>query len=355
MVSGSVDKSIIVWDLIEGKRIYTLVGHDGTVNSLALTLDGHFFVSGSDDGSVCVWDIINRMRVFNFNGHTLFVNAILRANQDFLSLSADSGIGRLEMASGSFQVNLFLKPFNFEFVEFSNESRLIGYGSQDEAAVWDLEREADISVLLAHKFDVTSVEISRDGKFALTCSIDYQINLVYWDLVRNQKLAELNGHTSCVFCANFSKNGLSAASGSADMTVRIWDLRKLKQEFEFKGHTGSVYSIKFMNDKNLLVSAGNDEKVMVWNLSDKTIFSVLSGHNNYIWRVLVTNDDQFIISGDYLDGIRIWNVENKEQVLLFSFQKQAAIWLEQHKIGLDLVRRFIKAWIFSNSFKICLK
>jgi len=55
LATGSVDKTIIVWDAHTGKARLQLVGHTRKVCSLGFSPDGEMLVSGSDD-AVRVWD-----------------------------------------------------------------------------------------------------------------------------------------------------------------------------------------------------------------------------------------------------------------------------------------------------------
>lgn len=343
LVSGSQDCSIIIWDLIKYKKINQLFGHLAPICSLALTDENSLIISGSDDTLINVWNMNDGKKVVTYQEHRSFVNTILRANEEFISLSADSSIGRLSLNTGLLEITLPLKPFKHEYFEYLTESNLIGFGCYNEAIVWNLEREAHTSVLLGHKYDVKSVEISKDGQFALTCSSGNDENLIYWDIIKNQKIAVLNGHTNIVFCACFSNDGLIAASGSCDKTVRTWNLSEYKQQHRFRGHDDAIYSIKFINKKNLLVSGGKDMKLIIWNLKDKSQYNVLRGHNQTVWRVIITEDEKFIISGDVNDGIRIWNVEKKNQEFIFCFQENASNWLKHNGIPIESVRRFLKA------------
>ena len=47
----------------------TFSGHDGTVNSVAVSLGGQWVISGSDDKSVLFWDARNAQAIFSLHGH----------------------------------------------------------------------------------------------------------------------------------------------------------------------------------------------------------------------------------------------------------------------------------------------
>ena len=74
IVSGSEDKTLIVWDATGGSKKLTLKGHESIVSSVAYSPDGHEIVSGSrgDDNAaaaVRVWDAKSGCVLFEFKGH----------------------------------------------------------------------------------------------------------------------------------------------------------------------------------------------------------------------------------------------------------------------------------------------
>ncbi|CAN0168781.1 unnamed protein product, partial [Hapterophycus canaliculatus] len=53
---GSVSRgSSPIWDLREGRLVYTLKGHSGSVTACAFSADGTRFASGGEDGLVMSW------------------------------------------------------------------------------------------------------------------------------------------------------------------------------------------------------------------------------------------------------------------------------------------------------------
>ena len=69
LASGSVDKSIKIWDLPSGQCIQTLKGHTRSVCSVCALPDGNL-ASGSSDNSIKIWDLPSGQCIQTLNGHT---------------------------------------------------------------------------------------------------------------------------------------------------------------------------------------------------------------------------------------------------------------------------------------------
>ena len=57
VVSGSLDKTIRLWDPKTGEHLKTLIGHTDAVNSVAFSPDGKTLASGSSDGTILLWEV----------------------------------------------------------------------------------------------------------------------------------------------------------------------------------------------------------------------------------------------------------------------------------------------------------
>ena len=55
MLSSSKDTSLKIWDLREGRLLFSLQGHSGPVNCARFSKDGSFFASGGADQLVMLW------------------------------------------------------------------------------------------------------------------------------------------------------------------------------------------------------------------------------------------------------------------------------------------------------------
>ena len=91
-VSGSFDQTVRVWDLEAGQCLATLEGHTGTVWGLAVTADGRRAVSGSWDRTVRVWDLPP------IAGNASQAGEATRYANAKVLLVGDSGVGKSELA-----------------------------------------------------------------------------------------------------------------------------------------------------------------------------------------------------------------------------------------------------------------
>ena len=57
LASGSVDKTVKLWDVASGKNTTTLKGHIAMISSVAFSPDGKTLASGSEDKTIKFWDV----------------------------------------------------------------------------------------------------------------------------------------------------------------------------------------------------------------------------------------------------------------------------------------------------------
>src|SRR5512138_610247 len=57
IISGSLDKTIKIWDVSNNTLIKTLSGHDLGIKKIAISPDDRYIVSGGRDKTVKLWDM----------------------------------------------------------------------------------------------------------------------------------------------------------------------------------------------------------------------------------------------------------------------------------------------------------
>jgi WD40 repeat protein len=84
-------------------------------------------------------------------------------------------------------------------------------------------------------------------------------------------IAPLVGHTNFVLSAEFSPDGLMAATASDDQTVLLWNISDLSRPQRLaqpmSAHSGSIRWAAFSPDGRTIATASDDRTIMLWDLS----------------------------------------------------------------------------------------
>jgi WD40 repeat protein len=191
IVSGSIDKTVKVWDATTGKETLSLKGHTSWVSSAAFSPDGKRIVSGSHDGTVKVCDAATGKETLSLKGHIHWVYGVAFSpdGKRIVSRTGESGKpGEVEVWDAlTGKEILFLKghPLHVYSVAFSPDGKRIVSGGPDDAfdatgkrvdfradrvRVWDAETRKEILSLKGGRGTnvVYSVAFSPDGKWIVT-------------------------------------------------------------------------------------------------------------------------------------------------------------------------------------------
>ena len=60
VISGSIDKTIRIWNLLETTQETVLNGHSSSVWSVALTSDNKYIISVSSDKTIRIWNLLDK-------------------------------------------------------------------------------------------------------------------------------------------------------------------------------------------------------------------------------------------------------------------------------------------------------
>jgi hypothetical protein len=267
LVSGSVDKTINIWNLSTGKLIRTLNGISGEVSSVAISPDGHFLAVGSHEhpkSNVKVWHLTTGKLIHTLLGHHKPVNCV--------AISPDGEI----LASGSNKIK-----------------------------IWHLQK-GDRLCTLWHSYSVNSAAISPDSTILASGSIDSKIRL--WNPLAGELLRTLSGHADEVKSVAITPDGQTLISGSADTTIKIWHLSTGKLLNTLTGHLAGVKAVAITPDGKTLISGSADTTIKIWHLSTAKLLYTLSGHSDVVNSVAISHDGQILVSGSSDKTIKIWQV-----------------------------------------------
>ncbi len=268
IASGSDDRTVQVWNAIDGSFSYTYKGHAYSVEAVAWSPDSKYIASGSLDSTVQVWNAADGSHVLTYNGHSgWFVDTVAWSLPD---------------------------------------GKLIASGSYDQTVqVWNAADGKRVSTYKGHSDKVNAVAWSLpDGKLIASGSYDKTVQV--WDATNGNQVSTYKGHSTVVNAVAWSPNGQRVASGGDDSTVQVWDATNGNQVYTYKGHSTVVNAVAWSPNGKLIASGGNDGTIQVWDATNGSRVYTYKGHSGMVNAVVWSRDGRLIASGGSDTTVQVW-------------------------------------------------
>ncbi len=276
LISGSVDKTVNVWNLDQATILYSLKAHTNEVWAVAMSPDNKTAASGSGDSTIKLWDLATGSFKKQFSSQSGWVVALAfsPAGKTLVSGGADSTIKVWDLATDQLRATLKGHSERLVALAFRPGSNILASTSGDnKLMLWDVNSGCDgvqvcspLKILESHSQRVETVAFSPDGQFLATGNGDGSIDL--WNLNTGAIERTFFGHSDVVNSLVFSPDGkiLVSGAGSLDSTVKLWDVAVGQLLDTLKGHVDSIHAVAITTDGATLISASEDTTIKLWRL-----------------------------------------------------------------------------------------
>jgi WD40 repeat protein len=310
LVSSSFDKTIKVWDTKNGKCLKTLLGHHNRIWTVAFHPNGRTIASGGDDNHTKIWDLKRGRCINTIVGHTNAILSVkLSPDRNYLaSGNEDNTIRIWDVNHGKIDLTLREHTNRVWSVEFSPDGDLLASGSADYTIkLWDWKLGNCLHTLGGHKSWVWKVVFSPCDRILASSSYDQTVKI--WDIQTYKCLKTLVGHPSPVICADFSPDGKLLASCDFSGNIKVWNLDSGECELDLCKHTKSVWSIAFSADSKWLISASYDETIELWSVATGEYLKTFTGHQGAVLAAKFCNKDRSIVSVGVDRTVKVWDIQ----------------------------------------------
>jgi len=107
IVSAGWDKVVKVWTLIEEFKLKkTLVGHTGYINAVTVSPDGSLCASGGKDGTAMLWDLNEGKHLYSLDAGDIINALVFSPNRYWLCAGTNQGIKIWDLESKNVVANL---------------------------------------------------------------------------------------------------------------------------------------------------------------------------------------------------------------------------------------------------------
>lgn len=355
LVTGSLDNTVRVWNLLSRAQLYLFEGHTSYVQCIDLAEEEGYAISGSFDTTVRVWDLKrqcevvvlrnsreaiysvlfcrkaekiisgtagNEIFVFDFNAFTLDYKFCLPEKEiRCLSLidcetKVMSGIGTSihiwDLANGKFISSMKGHSKSVWSLVFSGIRHIFVSGSADKTiAVWDERTLIPIEILKGHRATITSLQLFDEDSKLLSASEDKSI--ILWSIVSNAQVHKFDGHLDAVFCLlPFDSQFISLSRDSSIGFINIKDktLEKLHFLKPFKADSEILIPYR----KSIAYLSGND--FFIWNSENENESALYYKHMSPIQFIEISKDGLQILTGSQgqCNNLVYWSLENKNEI-----------------------------------------
>jgi WD40 repeat protein len=174
------DGFVRVWNL-PSLKMYREFKH-GKSTATACFVDEKFVLSGGEDNVVRLWDLEGDRQEKSYEGHEkpIAVVRALAGGEKFVSISTEGQVILWEIMTGKKLSTWKLESVpgltdHLKIVAVAPKGNRLVAGSPDgSVSVWDLKGVL-VSKLDGHKKAVTAVDITPDGRFALSAGDDFTL------------------------------------------------------------------------------------------------------------------------------------------------------------------------------------
>ena len=236
LVSGSRDKTLIIWSLVGydaetkdyGRPKKCLTGHSHFVTDLALSSKNNYLISSSWDKTLRLWNLSTcTSEIFNQ-----------------------------------------AKNKEINTVCFSKDDRHIYSGGCEEALnLWNIKGEMkNTSSQENHSDWVSRVRFSPSSKHAFYASAGWDGKLKLWNgFFKNN--GYIQAHDAPIYALSIASNGTFIATGGKDQTVKLFNISEsTSPKVTFK--CDSVVNDLAFNPMFRMIAAATDKAIVIWSINN---------------------------------------------------------------------------------------
>jgi len=328
VATGSADRTAKIWNINSGQMVgQPFSGHTRKVSDVAFSPDGSLLASASQDNFVILWDVRTGMRLREV-AHTTFVAKIHFSGdgRNLISTDCDRVIRVWRVSNGQqIRRNDLFKRLRTSNLAFCPDGKRVVLGEREYVRIRQLTNGQTLRTLTGHSRYVTRVEVSPNGKYIVSASLDGFIKV--WELDTGVLLRSHEGHAGPVISVDFSPDGKKVVSGGNDCRICIWSevvrTAPTRSVFGHPANPNGVVCVSFSRD-GLRVASRCSSYVKVWDVttaaeirSIPTEWMILRWkHSSMELAHVLSADGKRLAAGCSDMRVRVWHVRSGKEMFV---------------------------------------
>ncbi len=282
-----------------GLNYRTFDGHNKEVYSLAFLPGTQQFCSSGADGSILRWNIQDSQPEPStvYEGDEII--EVLTVSDDGKLMACGSNNAVIKIIPTSWQGTMHELTGHTNKIKslvFTPDSkRLVSAGVDGQVILWNIETR-EPSVLISVEQAITSVDISRSGKYLVAASDNGIIHM--WDMNGSSARNSIDTGNGSIEVVRFRDN----TSYAVGYQNGILELRGVEEEEiieSITAHTLKITDIRFNLELKQMATSSEDGFVKIWNYDDFTESPVsLEDNDGIVYALAFSPEGQILLSGN---------------------------------------------------------
>ncbi|YCM45724.1 protein kinase [Verrucomicrobiaceae bacterium 227] len=341
IVTASDDRTARIWHADSGKPIGEPCRSEDFVRGAEFSPDGKRIISYWGGPVVRVWDVretVSRSMSFIHPGSEDWIDrgpqvamAAFSPDDTLLVTASQAGPVKIYDVETGQPVAALPPKFNVKSLEFSRDGTflIVLFGNENERCeIWKLARQQDdkITPQLQRTLPCRRAEFARfspDEKWIITGSGGSP--LAGWnqeeaagpdEILEPSWQRQPVSDTTVGFLTGPADQQW-VVTGSLDGIVRVYEIASGSPIAELNGHTGAIDDLAVSPDGRWIATAGRDQTVCLWevNWTDDEMFmrKPTLPHSSAVTCLAFRSDSRILATGTADGTSLLWNVENQKR------------------------------------------
>jgi WD40 repeat protein len=182
----------------------------------------------------------------------------------------------------------------------------------------------ELRELKGHTDEIKGVALSSDGLYAASGGLDQTVRI--WNLASGKEEQVLRGHTKQVWGVAFLPSSRQVVSSSWDTTARLWDV-KTAQELKRFNHPVDVNGVTVSRDGSKILTGCDNKKGYLWAVSTAEELRQFNGFTEYCYAVALSPDGRLAACGSADKSLRLFDVNDGQLIRTVDGQTNAVVGL----------------------------
>lgn len=302
-------------------KIETLIqkGHSRYIRCMAFSPDGKYILTGSMDHTLKLWNVSNGKEIRTFSMHTGPIRTVAFSpdGKQFLTSSEDNKSIVYNLLSGDVETQIFLeKDRLFKSCYSPDGKSILTMNDRNETRVWDASTGAKIGIFKkSYAGSINSQWFTPDGNYLMTFGSSNEAKLVS---IQNQETKQVY---TCEKPNSFaiSPDGKYVAIGTSKLDAYLFDLETGKEMFRFqddkaKGCDGCNTIVLFSHNGKYIATAMRYTGLSVWDVKSGKRIQNFPVSEDQIDEITFSPDDRMVMA-TIDDESHIWNINTGIEIL----------------------------------------